>query len=274
MDFLTFAGLFLLGAVISVIGAVLGIGAGFIIVPVMVIAFGLPIHGAIAVSLTVIIAMSLSAARVNVRRGFVNIPLAAVLEPAAVLGAAVGAMFAVKINPDILKTVFSFVLLAAALIMIKKTIDSKKENFSSASQRKRREFDGKIYDYKDKKIIRYEVKNFPAAAAGILSGGILSGLTGIGGGIINVPVLNLICKMPVKAAGATSGYMLSVTACSGAVVYILKGYLNISFVLPVLAGVILAGGFGAKILHNIKSKYLEILFAFILVLAAVKMFIR
>ncbi|HUT85490.1 MAG TPA: TSUP family transporter, partial [Elusimicrobiales bacterium] len=73
MTILAFLGLTIMGSAIVIVGAMLGIGAGFIVVPVLVLIFGLPMHNAITISLVVIVAMSVSVSRLNVRRGFVNV---------------------------------------------------------------------------------------------------------------------------------------------------------------------------------------------------------
>jgi len=263
-----------MGSAIVIVGAMLGIGAGFIVVPVLVLIFGLPMHNAITISLVVIVAMSVSVSRLNVRRGFVNVKLASMLELSAVIGAIAGAFFAVKTNPDKLKMIFSIALFLSAVFTVKKFMSKKSRQNLKTKNDVPKELDGRLYDYKNRKIIRYSVENVPIALMGTLLGGLLSGLMGIGGGILNVPVLNLLCKMPIKAAGATSNYMLAVTACAGATIYILKGYLLTSFALPLILGVVMASSLGVKIFQNIKSKYIEILLAVILTFTALKMLIQ
>jgi uncharacterized membrane protein YfcA len=274
MDILTVSLLVILGCAAVMLGAVLGIGAGFIVVPVLVLIFRVPMHNAIAVSLITIVAISVSVSRINVKRGLVNIKLACILEFFCILGAAIGAMIAVKTNPDKLKTIFSAILIAAAGVMLKKSIFAKKETFFMAEHDNKKEFDGKFYDYRKKRILKYSVKNIPAALFGTFCAGTLSGLTGVGGGIINVPLLNMVCKIPIKPASATSSYMLAVTACAGALVYASKGYFVADIMLPIIIGVIATAGFGAKMLRNIKSKHIEIIFALVLILAAVRMFLK
>ena len=53
----------------------------------------------------------------------------------------------------------------------------------------------------------------------------MSSLLGIGGGVIKVPVLNAWCGMPLRAAAATSAFMIGVTATAGAIIYYVHGQL-------------------------------------------------
>lgn len=274
MDILTAILLIFLGAVISIIGAVLGIGAGFIIVPILVLFFKIPMHNAIVSSLVLIIAISVSVSRINIKRGFINIKLATVLELFAILGACAGASFAVKTDPAVLRFVFSVVLTTAAIIMLKKSFGKKTNPTDKIPSGSTKNAGGKFFDIKNGKIIRYGVKNIPIASITTLMAGGLSGLTGIGGGIINVPTLNLICGLPIKAASATSNYMLAVTAAAGAVIYTTKGYFAPQITLPIVIGVILASAMGAKFLRNIKSGYIEKMFAVVLIITAVRMFFK
>ena len=62
----------------------------------------------------------------------------------------------------------------------------------------------------------YRVKRLPLAIVASFVAGNVSSLLGIGGGIIKVPVLNAWCGVPLRAAAATSAFMIGVTATAGA----------------------------------------------------------
>src|SRR2546425_12377060 len=99
-------------------GSYLGIGGGIFLIPFMTLALGIDIKIAIATSLIGVIATSSGAASVYVRDKLVNLRLGMFLEVATTLGAIVGALIAVFVNPIVLYIAFGIVVLYAALYMI------------------------------------------------------------------------------------------------------------------------------------------------------------
>ena len=65
--------LIFLGVIVGILGAILGIGGGIIMVPVLTFLFGMPIHDAIAISLVVITANSMSTSAVYLKTGAANL---------------------------------------------------------------------------------------------------------------------------------------------------------------------------------------------------------
>jgi len=103
--------------------------------------------------------------------------------------------------------------------------------------------------------------------------GVLSGLLGIGGGVVLVPLLVLLFAMPQKRAQATSLAAITLTALAGAVSYGLAGD-----VLLVPAAIIAAGGLvgtvlGAELVHRMSERALQIVFAVVMVAVAARMVI-
>src|SRR3989442_13796621 len=68
-------------------------------------------------------------------------------------------------------------------------------------------------------MVTYRIKRLPVALIASFVAGNISSLLGIGGGIIKGPVLNAWCGVPLRAAAATSAFMIGVTATAGAVIY-------------------------------------------------------
>ena len=76
---------------------------------------------------------------------------------------------------------------------------------------------GAIHEEESGGTVTYRVKRLPLALAASFVAGNVSSLLGIGGGIIKVPVLNAWCGIPLRAAAATSAFMIGVTATAGAI---------------------------------------------------------
>ena len=123
-------------------------------------------------------------------------------------------------------------------------------------------------------MVTYRVKRLPVAIAASFVAGNVSSLLGIGGGIIKVPVLNAWCGVPLRAAAATSAFMIGVTASAGAVIYYGRGQ-----IVPVLAaaavlGVQLGSWGGMQFAQRASSKWLKILMAALLMVVSGLMFVR
>ena len=92
----------------------------------------------------------------------------------------------------------------------------------------------------------YRVKRLPLAVVASFVAGNVSSLLGIGGGIIKVPVLNAWCGIPLRAAAATSAFMIGVTATAGAVIYYGRGQLEPALAAAAVLGVQLGSWGGMR----------------------------
>jgi uncharacterized membrane protein YfcA len=101
--------------------------------------------------------------------------------------------------------------------------------------------------------------------------GIISGLLGIGGGAIKVPAMNVISGVPMKAAVATSNFMVGVTAAASAMVYMRNGLCDAFIAGPVIFGILIGASIGARITNRIKGSTLKLLFTLALVFIGIRM---
>ncbi len=105
-----------------------------------------------------------------------------------------------------------------------------------------------------------------------LAAGFLSGLIGIGGGVIIVPALVLFLGFSQKAAQGTSlGILLLPVGILAALQYYKQGYINVNYVLVVAVAFIAGGFLGSKIALSMDDAKVKKLFAIILMLIAIKM---
>jgi uncharacterized membrane protein YfcA len=103
------------GLFTGVVSGLMGIGGGNVMVPASTILFGLEQHQAQGVSLLVIIPTAISGAWSHYRRGNVNVRVALLLIPGAVLGGLVGARLAQGVPSDQLRIIFGIILFYFAL---------------------------------------------------------------------------------------------------------------------------------------------------------------
>ena len=95
--------------------------------------------------------------------------------------------------------------------------------------------------------IAYGVRNLPLGMGASFLAGNVSGLLGIGGGIIKVPIMSLVMGMPLRAAIGTSNIMIGVTAATSAIIYYQRGLLDPNIAIPTALGVLVGAQIGARI---------------------------
>lgn len=107
-----------------------------------------------------------------------------------------------------------------------------------------------------------------------LIAGNISGLLGVGGGIFKVPAMHMISGIPMKAATATSNFMIGVTAAASAFIYFAHGHLNPLVVTPAVLGVLGGSFLGVRINRHIHGTLLTWIFAVVVLLISMRMFLR
>lgn len=113
--------------------------------------------------------------------------------------------------------------------------------------------------------------SIPRLGAAGLAVGVLSGLLGIGGGVVLVPVLVSLFAMAQKRAQATSLAAITLTALAGAISYGIAGDVVLVPALLVVAGGLVGTFVGAELLHRMSDRTLKVVFAVVMVAVAVRM---
>jgi uncharacterized membrane protein YfcA len=104
--------------------------------------------------------------------------------------------------------------------------------------------------------------------------GVISGLLGIGSGIFKVMAMDLFMKLPLKVSSATSNFMIGVTAAASAGVYLLRGDIDPKIAAPVALGVLIGATMGTKIMQNLKSKTIRLIFIPVLAYVSIQMIVK
>jgi uncharacterized protein len=242
------------GAAAGFMGSILGVGGGIILVPLLVLAFHVPIHFAIGTSIMTVIATSSMAGTFNLERGTVNIRLGMVLEVATAAGALAGGTIAGLISGPVLTVVFGAILPPIAWLMWRKGGEKRANAAGSETD--------------------YELRRLPLAMGLSLGAGTVSGLLGIGGGIIKVPAMTVFCNIPAKVATATSTFMIGVTAVASAFLYFGRGQVRPALTAVVVLGVLGGSALGTQVARRLHSNQLIRLFAILTAVASVQMIFR
>lgn len=246
--------LMMLGGVFAgLFGSVLGLGGGILIIPMLTLLFGLPMREAIGVSLVCVIATSSGAASLFVKRRLCDMRLGMTLELATTLGAIAGGIIAGIMNPQILSVLFSVLLMYTAWSML-----HKKEEVTELGNA------GQVE-------AAYKPTHLPLGMGASFLAGNVSGLLGVGGGVVKVPVMYLLMKVPLKIAAATSNFMIGVTASAGAFVYFSRGEVHPLIAGSTMLGVFVGASCGSRLLPKIKAGLVKKAFVLVLVYLSLEM---
>jgi hypothetical protein len=258
--------LILSGIAAGTFGAMLGLGGGLLIVPLLTFAFGVPLTAAVGTSLVCVIATSTGAAALNVRAGRADVRLGITLGAATVVGAASGGIAAGILPERVVAGLFAALLAYTALTMLRGL------RSSSVARHPGPEPDPTVPDGPDAPT--YRTHRLPLAWAGSLVAGQASGLLGVGGGIISVPLMRMVMGAPMRVAVATSNFMIGITAAAGAAAYLFRGEIDPRVAAPVVIGVTLGAGLGAGAAARLRPGWLTVLFVVVVAYVAVRMALR
>jgi uncharacterized membrane protein YfcA len=271
MTVLEFTALVSVGAFAAgFLGALTGLGGGVVVVPLLVLGFGVDLRYAIGASLVSVIATSSGAAASYVREGYSNVRVGMFLEVATTLGALAGAGLATVLPAHAIAVVFGVVLLTVAALGGRHLGDAPADKPDRMATRLR--LDGTLPTPGGPRP--YHVRRVPLGLGLMAVAGALSGLLGIGSGALKVLAMDRAMGLPFKVSTATSNFMIGVTAAASAGVYLRRGYLAPGLVFPVMLGV-LAGAFvGARLLPVLRVKLLRVLFAVVIAALGVQMIVH
>ena len=229
-----------IGFFVGGFGALAGIGGGVILAPLVALYYGLPMHQAIGISLVCVIATSTATSALFVEQHVADIRLGMTLELATTLGALIAALMARRIDRRTLAIMFACFLAYSSASLVRKAWTSRKQEEVEP-----------MHDY--------TVRSYPLGMLASLVAGGFSGLLGIGGGPIKVPVMYLFMNVPLRVATATSNFMIGVTAATSAVVYWLHGDINLTVGAPLVTGVFAGSLLAARIKHRVPEFYILLL---------------
>ncbi|RKX35646.1 MAG: sulfite exporter TauE/SafE family protein [Verrucomicrobia bacterium] len=245
---------------VSTLFSMIGMGGGILYVPILLFS-GFGMSSAPAISLTLIAATSLAALSNFWKNNKVDWKLALVIDPPTDIMAFVGGYFSALVSDGILRTILVVVLMIAGTLMLK--------NRKAALLPKvgnehwwlwHREFHGE----------RYTV-NLPLVLTATALIGVLSGMLGITGGIIKLPILVLLCGVPMDIAIATSTVMVAVTALSGLTGHALNGQVDWRTGLVLAVAAVAGGLIGSRISLSMDKVKLKKWFGGIVWLIAIRM---
>lgn len=267
MDIATFFILLVIGCGIGFLAGFFGVGGGVILVPVLVFLFSIQnvnpevlTHLAMGTSLFIVIFASLSSAIKHTKQGNVYGRGVLIMGIVSIIFALAGSYAALLLPGIWLQKIFSFAVLFVSLKLL--FGKNKKEDFGE-----------------------FKPDFFKLAIIGSIVG-VLSSLTGVGGGVFSIPLMYFFAHFPIKKAIGTSAATILLTASTAAAGYVFNGLGNIhlpsntiGFVdflqaIPLIISTVTFGPVGAAIAHRTRSEILKKFFAIFLLINAIIMFIK
>lgn len=227
--------LILAGVLSGVLAGLLGVGGGALIVPVLVI-LGRSPHIAIGTSTLAMVITSISGSYQNWKTGGIDKARVIPLGIFAVIGAQVGSVVANQLHGRVLEIAFACLLmLSLYLTYLRQKLASQNTDESDPG-------------------------SLPLRCLTGLCGGILSGLFGVGGGAIMVPMQMLLLKESLKTSIRTSLAVIIFTALSAAIAHGLQGTVKVADALILGLGGLAGAQIGTRFLPKLPDRVIIVLF--------------
>ena len=269
MTVLAFTLILLVSAYLAgLLGSLTGLGGGVVVIPVLTLGFGVDFHYAIGAALVASIATSSGSGSAYVKEGITNIRLGMFLEIATTIGAVVGAIIAVWLNNSAIAIIYGCVLILTAAMQQRRKSDH--DGVVGSDLARRLKLFG-TWPQRDGSFKAYQLRGVGGGFSVMLLAGVLSGILGIGSGVLKVIAMDGIMKVPFKVSTTTSNFMMGVTACASAVVYIQRGNIVPCIACPVLIGVLFGALTGARLLKKLDVRLLRQIFCIAILLVAFNM---
>jgi uncharacterized membrane protein YfcA len=251
-----------MGGLAGLLGALLGLGGGVFLVPFLVAVLGLPFALSRGISLMTVIATSSAVAAGTGGRALINLRLAMLLQVATAAGGLSGGMTSDFVPERVLTALFGAVTLVVAVVMLVR-LDRRNVILDAGIEPGR--FGGRFYEHESGQEVVYRIRRLPLALVVSFAGGNISSLLGIGGGILLVPALNAFCGVPMRAAAATSSFMIGITAVSAVPIYYMHGEVVPHLAAAAVLGVLAGSRMGMRFAVRTRAKRLKLLMIGVLV---------
>ncbi len=245
------------GLISGILGAVMGLGGGIFLVPLLSFLFHLPIRIAVGASLVGVIATSAGVAAFAPKGGGADVPLALRLEMATAAGAIAGSWFAGRANARILHILFGSILFFTAAFTLYK---ARRKAAGPAPEQLFRD--------------NYQPSHWPLGLSASSLAGIVSGLLGVGGGFIKVPVMYAVMDIPLGVATATSNFMIGITAAASIFVYYGRGDIYPDVAVPTALGVFIGAMLGAFAMPRLRVAWVRTALVGLLILMGIHMLVE
>jgi uncharacterized membrane protein YfcA len=240
----------------SAFGSMVGLGGGFIFVPFLRLALGLPPAEAAGTSLVLIVANGASGAFSYLMQRRVHLKIGWLLAAGGLPGGVIGAILSLHISARAFDWIIAVLLLAVAVDM----------GWNAEARMRGRPVHANVHEIKG--------MSYRAALGLGFVIGLFSSLFGLGGGVVLVPTLLYFSELPIHAVSATSQFGILLTSPVGLAAHLVQRDVDYAAIVPLVAGGLLGGPIGARLSARMRSKQLLIVVAIALVVVSLSLIWR
>ncbi len=267
MELILLLFLIILGILVGAFGTLIGVGGGFIIVPLLILIYNFEPKIAVGTSLMIVFLNSFSGSLAYIKQKRVDFKVGLLFALLTIPGALLGAYIVNYIKSNLFKAIFSLILILLSLQLIIKPLGKKFFNLKINGTHHRRivNGEGNIYEYS------------LSLTKGLLISfcvGFVSSIFGVGGGIIHVPAMILLLGFPTHIATATSHFILIFTSITGVLTHASLNNVKLNFAIPIGFGVIIGAQIGAFLSKKIKGRFIEKILGLTLLMLAIRLMLE
>jgi len=246
-------GAILIGFVGAVLSGMFGVGGAALTTPALRVFLDSPPGIALGTTLPVVIPTAVTGAVTYFRRGLMELGVVLYCGISGAIASAGGALLTRVLNLHYLMILTGAIVLYLGAATFYRGVRGIKRGVVTG------ESDGEIPEVvpeDDGERTREERRGIPLLLAIGLVGGFVSGLLGLGGGIVMIPAFLYILRMPIKTAFGTSLAIIAIIAVPGTVMHALLGHIDWILFLYLIIGVIPGAYLGARLAAAAKEPYL------------------
>jgi uncharacterized protein len=215
----------------GVLAGIFGVGGGIVMTPGLQVFLGVPAVVALATPLPAIFPTAIAGALAYRRQGEIDTRAAGLLIVPGLFGAAIGAWLTEFIDTTLLLLVTAVLLGSQAIAIIRGRRRTARGSDETAA---------------------------PILASIGAAAGFVSGLLGIGGGVVIVPLLAGWLGMPLKRALGTSLLTISILVIPGSIVHAALGHIDLRICLALAAGAVPGARIGAALALGARERTLRV----------------
>lgn len=220
-----------------------GLGGGVFVVPVLAVALGIDLKVAIAASAICVVLNSLRGSGAYLRRGLVDMKLALVLQVSTASFAILGGLAVVYLPVSVLELIFAAMLSVVIVFMALNPGPIRPVQTGADPYGLKRSFRRPSTGAS----VRYIPQHVHFGVGLSAAAGLMSGMLGIGGGAVQVPIMNSVMRVPLRVAIATSTFMVGITATVSALIYAGAGLVDVGVTVPAMLGIVVGSEVGCRL---------------------------
>jgi len=247
----------------GIIGAIVGIGGGFLIVPMLIFIFGLSAQVSAGTSLIALVFTALSGTVGYTWQRRIDYRLGLSLAVASAPGAVLGSIASTYLTSKIVTVLFGCFLILVSIYIAFGTPPTHSGTGVAGWRRRLVDRDGKEFEF----TVRHLAFAYPL----VFLAGFITGFFGVGGGALQVPVMIMLLGVPPEIATATSALMIVVSALSGAITHIQLSNVAYEFTPFIIIAVIVGAQIGVQVQRLASGLTLRRLLALSVIIVGLRM---